>query len=701
MKKNSLSNLSRRDMLKLGAATGAAAAVGVVAGRPTPALAAGGNQAATGSCTGLQAIEALPTSPLILEPFKDALPIPQALKPVPASTWANPPSSGVGQQDSYGGTHQLWPGQPGTVVANYPQPLLYQIKLQVAPHSVSSSPVRTLVGYRDTKGNLIPAGTVVPKLPQSCIYGFNGTFPGPLINVDYGQPACVRFENHLDENPYNLDRQDFGAPDWAFLTHLHNGHTAPESDGNPHHRPEAYQPGGWVDNMYLNYPAGGDDAEKQGMLWFHDHRMDHTGANVYKGMVGLMPHYDSLTGTKLDPGDETKGLRLPGVRTNHPEGHFDVEYDIPLAFYDWAADDGVTPHQDFHNGCGESHPEWWGKSYFRHFPNHGFVGDIFTTNGVAYPVLTVKRRKYRFRLLTASISRCYEFKLMTSTGGPKAAVSLGMVGAQLQGQYRIPDGQQCMRFTEIATGGGLLPKPMVRDSIENWPAMRHDIVVDFTKFLDGSPTKKGDVIYLTNIMSMWDGRVPTGGTRFGLDPAYKIPMVKFIVGDDAPDASDPGLSPNTFDPNKTLRPQPVIPSNWQTLPQRKFELQRGGFGGEIQWLINGHPFDPSVPLATVKQGQPEVWTIKNGGGGWTHPMHLHMEEHHIFSRKGGRTGSGSTPTVPGHEDDTGKDDVIAFDPSEEVVLYRNFRTYVGNYVAHCHNLAHEDHAMMFGWTLSK
>ena len=29
-------------------------------------------------------------------------------------------------------------------------------------------------------------------------------------------------------------------------------------------------------------------------------------------------------------------------------------------------------------------------------------------------------------------------------------------------------------------------------------------------------------------------------------------------------------------------------------------------------------------------------------------------------------------------------------------LYRNFRTFIGHYVAHCHNLAHEDHAMMFG-----
>jgi FtsP/CotA-like multicopper oxidase with cupredoxin domain len=36
-----------------------------------------------------------------------------------------------------------------------------------------------------------------------------------------------------------------------------------------------------------------------------------------------------------------------------------------------------------------------------------------------------------------------------------------------------------------------------------------------------------------------------------------------------------------------------------------------------------------------------------------------------------------------------------------VVVVRNFRTFTGNYVAHCHNLAHEDHAMMFGWTLAK
>ncbi len=693
MKKKNGLTLSRRDVLKIGAAAGAATAVGAIAGRPTTAAA----QVGATSCTGLQAIEAFPTSPLILNPFVDAMPVPKAARPIdPAvvATWSNKPGPGIGQQDSAGHTHQLWPGTAGTVVANYPgTPIIYQNKLQVAPASFTTSPVRTLVGYTDTKGNIIPAGTVT-TLPKSTIYGFNGQFPGPMINAEYGKPVIVRFENHLDENPFNLDRQDFGAPNWTFLTHLHNGHTAAESDGNPHHKPDAYAPGEWVDNLYLNYPAGGDDAEKQSFFWYHDHKMDHTGANVYKGMAGIFPIYDP----KLDNGDETKadGLHLPGVRTDNADGSFDVAYDIPLVLYDCRLDDGVTVHQDFHNGCGEFHPEWWGQLFFRHFPNHGFVGDIFTVNGVAYPQLEVKRRKYRFRLLTASISRDYELQLMTSQGGPKSAVSLGFAGDELEGQYRIVDGQQCMQFVEVATGGGLLPNPILRDSIENWPAMRHEIVVDFSRYIDGSPTKKGDAVYFTNIMKMPDGRKPTSGTRFGMDNKYKVPMIKFVIGDTVADASDPGLSANSFNPKKSLRPQPALPANLSALPQRKFELQRGGFGGEIQWLINGHPFDPTVPLATVKQGQPEVWNIKNGGGGWVHPMHLHMEEHHMLTR-GGKPAT----SVPGHADDTGKDDVIALDPAEDTFLVRNFRTFQGKYVAHCHNLAHEDHAMMFGWVLAK
>ena len=218
------------------------------------------------------------------------------------------------------GTHQLWPGNG--VVGGYPDPILYHIRLQVAEHEFTKSKVKPIGVVRALKGKTPVIGEVpgpdgslgkLWNLPASTIYGFNGTFPGPMINAEYGKPVCVRFENDLDVNPHCLDRQDFGAPDWAFLTHLHNGHTAPECDGNPFHLTDnhgGYQPGQWSDNLYLMYPAGGDEREKQSFLWFHDHRMHHTGANVYKGMVGLMPHYDPI----LDSGDEATGLRLAVAR---------------------------------------------------------------------------------------------------------------------------------------------------------------------------------------------------------------------------------------------------------------------------------------------------------------------------------------------------------------------------------------------------
>jgi FtsP/CotA-like multicopper oxidase with cupredoxin domain len=731
------SGASRRAVLKFGAAGAAVAGLGV-ARAAKPDLVDRGLfskngvfEASSINVAGSLYIEAFPTSPLILNPFVDAMPIPTAAKPVPKeewSKWANPPGPGVGQQNFLkklgrgNETHQLWPTDiPAALGGPLPEPIVYKFNVEVSQHSFTTSQVlpidsagKPTVSY-DAAGNTYPAGTV-RDLPPSTMYTFNGIFPGPRINAEYGKPALVRFENHLDENPLNLDRQDFGAPDWSFLTHLHNGHTAPESDGNPHYamrfgpQHEGYLPGDSVDNLYLNWPAGGDDREKQSFFWFHDHRMDHTGSNVYKGMVGLYPIYDPKD--NLDAGDETQGYRLPGVRTNNPDGSFDVEYDIPFALYDVRMDDGVTVHQDFHDGNNEfpdahnpkTHPEWWGKSFFKHFPNHGFVGDIFTVNGTAYPTLTVKRRKYRFRFLDCSIARIYELKLMSSTNGPKTAISLGYGGDELQGQYRLPDGQQCMQFTQIASDGGLIPFPFKRDSFELWPAKRREFIVDFTKYQDGSPTTKGDVIWLTNIMKMKDGRMWNTSSRFSLDPNYKVPMVKIVIGDDAPDNS------LDYPQLKSLRALPPLPSNWQSLLNNRliFEVERGSAGGELEWLINGVQFDPTKvatslknPAGQQKLAQPKknsfnLWEIKNGGGGWVHPFHLHMEEHRVVMRNG-RDVTGSSP---GHPDDIGREDLVALDPSESVILYRGFRDFVGRYVAHCHNLAHEDHAMMFGWEIT-
>jgi FtsP/CotA-like multicopper oxidase with cupredoxin domain len=219
--------------------------------------------------------------------------------------------------------------------------------------------------------------------------------------------------------------------------------------------------------------------------------------------------------------------------------------------------------------------------------------------------------------------------------------------------------------------------------------------------MDGTPTTKGDVIYLTNVMKMPDGRMWSNSSRFGSDPKYKVPVLKFVIGDVVPD--------NSVIP-KTMRPIPPLPSNWQSMLDNRliFEVQRGSAGGEIEWMINGKAFEPETvttslknkagltPLAQQKVGSFNLWEIRNGGGGWVHPFHLHMEEHRTVMRNNKDV---TTPDA-GHPEDASREDLVALDPSESVIIYRGFRDFVGPYVAHCHNLAHEDHAMMFGWEIT-
>jgi FtsP/CotA-like multicopper oxidase with cupredoxin domain len=712
MKKYDVLRLNRRDLLKWGGA----AMLGSVANlRPTPAFAVTGSACSlpNTACAGGLPLEVFPTSPLIggyLEngvvkgsAFTQELPIPEPLLPLQALY----PAPSKSKQDSLGlgHTHQFFVGDTlpdGTRVST---PDLYHIKLQVTQHRFTTLRALPI----DAFGNPVippspqPQSAEPQHVPSSTIWAFNGrppfepekaTFAGSMIYARYGTPALVRFDNDLGTG---VDCSDFGHPERKFLIHLHNAHTASESDGNPNAWEEGFHPGDFVDNMYLNWPPGGDDKEKQSFLWFHDHQEHHTGANVYKGLVGIYPIYDP----RVDPGDERKGpLHLPGlpVRDNDPFAR--VEYDIPLVLFDCALDDGVTPHKDFHNGCGETRPEWWGQTYFRHFPDRGFVGDVFTVNGVAYPVLRVKRRKYRFRFLDASIARLYRLMIVSSTDGPRAAPGR-------QGQYQMPDAQQSMRFTQIASEGGLLPFPIDRDSFDLSPAKRREVIVDFTRYLDGSPTTKGDCVYLVNVLDMVDGRKEDNDERFRPEE-FCVPIMKIEIGEYVEDRSEIPYE---------LRELPFIDPRAFERPE-EFRLERGGSGGgENEWLINGRPFDSHEPLAFVNRGHPEIWTIENGGGGWTHPMHFHQEEHRVLSRNGAPTVVPPRPTIGSngkvrpalvngrHADDWSKEDTIALDGSEKVVIYRNFRTFPApgfrqaKYVGHCHNLAHEDHNMMFGFDI--
>ena len=705
--------LNRRELLRWG---GAALLGGVADLHPAPAL--GQTELACylpppepryEPCSGGPALEVMPTSPLIGgyvdssnvvrgAVFTQELPILDPLRPRPLPPgWDYP-----GQQDAHYRSHQFLPRHFGL-----PEPVFYRFRLDVGQHTLTSLKALPIDALGRAVGNPRP-------IPPSTVYRYNATersetcppqFPFPLVHARYDQPVLIRFENHLHENPCNFDRQDFGDPEFAFLTHLHNGHTASESDGNPNHEPHGYRPCEWVDNLYLNIPPGMDDREKQSFLWFHDHKEFHTGANVYKGLAGLYLLYDP----KLDPGDERssgtegKALHLPGVpeliSSADPYGPKRVLYDIPLILSDCALDDGVCPHKDFHNGCGETHPEWWGQSYFRHFPDTGFVGDIFTVNGIAYPVTEVKRRKYRLRFIDMSLARLYKVMLMWSSDPPQAVPGRA-------GQYQLPNAEQCMRFTQIASEGGLLPYPIDRDDIWLSPAKRREVIVDFSRYIDGSPTTKGDSLYLVNVLRMENGGRKEDD-RDGFDPSYVVPLLKIVIGDVAPD--------NSRVPYK-LRDLPEIDfSKLGDLRRKRFVLERSGGSDlgtpEDEWLINGLPFRPDYPLAFPSQREAQVWTIENGGGGWTHPMHFHQEEHRVLSRDGKKTIPPPLPTIDSngivrpalvrerHGDDWSKEDTIAMEPGEEIVIYRKFRTFRGKYVAHCHNLAHEDHNMMFGFNI--
>src|SRR5262249_9533701 len=86
--------------------------------------------------------------------------------------------------------------------SQFPPQLLYQVTQQAAQLSMS------------------------PDLPLQTLWTFNGISPGATYHSHYGMPILVRNINNLPTN-----NGGFGKP--SVSTHLHNGHTPSESDGDP------------------------------------------------------------------------------------------------------------------------------------------------------------------------------------------------------------------------------------------------------------------------------------------------------------------------------------------------------------------------------------------------------------------------------------------------------------------------------------
>ena len=107
-------------------------------------------------------------------------------------------------------------------------------------------------------------------------------------------------------------------------------------------------------------------------------------------------------------------------------------------------------------------------------------------------------------------------------------------------------------------------------------------------------------------------------------------------------------------------------------------------------------FDENVVNAAIPRGSEEVWSIQNPGGSWRHPVHIHFEEHRMLTRNGV---SVKPATQANGAIDYSRRDVINLQTNEEVRLFMRFRDMKGRYVMHCHNVVHEDHAMMVRWDI--
>ena len=522
---------------------------------------------------------------LPVEPPKQPLTI--ALNPLAGELY------GLGEAGR--GAHQHW--------ATFAPQRFYELTVREAPHSFH------------------------PELPTQTIWGYDGVVPGPTIVERYGVPALVRIRNALPANAFG-----FGSPDIS--THLHNMHAASESDGFPgdyfsetRWGPTGTTPGSFRDHLYPNFYAGftdpryaatyGDPREALGTLWFHDHRLDFTAPNVYRGLAGFYLLFDHI-----DTGDERDtrptALRLPsGVGS----------YDIPLMFTDLQMD-------------------YSGYLTFDQFENKGVVGSKFCVNGKVQPYYPVQRRKYRFRLLNAGVSRLYEFYLATGSGANQT-------------------------FTYIANDGNLLPNPLLNQrKIPLAPAERADIVIDFSRYPIGTR------LYLVNRLIQVDGRGPEGPLvnirgSDGLLVAPGVQIMRFDIDSDPP-VADVSRVPSV------LRPLPPI-SFSEVKQEREFKFDKEN---DI-WTIDGKIFDVERAEAKPKRNTAEIWRLY-AKGNWHHPIHIHLEEFRILSR------NGRMPEP--HE--RGRKDVVVLAPGEEVRVFMRFRDFVGKYVMHCHNLVHEDHAMM-------
>jgi manganese oxidase len=510
-----------------------------------------------------------------------------------------------------------------------------------------------------------------PGLPTQSplkVWTFNGTIPPKLLIGRYGEPILFRHYNKL---PFDI-RQNGGFGRHTISTHEHNGHHGAENDG---FTGAFFYPGQFYDYHYPIVLAGlksinttasdrraggpadnggitkvpGDWHETMSTHWFHDHMFSFTAQNVYKGNAGMFNIYSALDRGAEDINDGVN-LQLPSGRVSvsgKSWGNLDYDVNLMLADKAWDRD---------------------GQLFFDIFQDDGFLGDQITVNLLYKPYFEVERRKYRFRILNGAVARF--FKIALSDGSP---------------------------MIQIANDGNLLPRPVTLTQLdEQGIAERYDIVIDFSRY------KVGDKVWMVNLAEHLNGRKPVKNLSLAealsgksLDPG----VGKFLEFRIVRDPAQPDISqvPSTLIESPDLSKIPVV-------RERTFEFGRDAeqtsndrvTTGDGPW---GVATDKGAFLAAnfgrvsaaPRFGTREIWHLRNDGGGWDHPIHIHFEECQTLAR------DGKARNVPAAE--RGRKDVWRLRPSSDVTITLQFRDFAGMFMEHCHNTTHEDFAMLLRWEI--
>ncbi|WP_162254090.1 multicopper oxidase domain-containing protein [Nocardioides sp. Soil774] len=386
------------------------------------------------------------------------------VKVLHGTTVAIPAVDGLasGSYDFYCRFH---PNMRGTLVVDRsgggtaPEPVAFDQPL-VIPSVLSGPHVR--LRMREAGVRILPTG------PLTRMWTFGGTWPGPTITRPAGRATSVTFVNALPKRAGSM------------TVHLHGDHHDPVDDGQP---TQFLIPRGAARTYYYPLTYGGNP-EPSSFFWYHDHRMDHTARNNWRGLQGMFLVSDAAD----------RRLHLPtGVR------------DVPLMVADRSFGNhnrlanpfATAPAMVHHGGqmffVGPSAP-----------PNDATTGTHVLVNGRFLPHLDVTATRYRLRLLNASSASAYAFAL--SDGRP---------------------------LIQIGTGNGLLPRPVAREQILLGPAQRADVLVDFhgeegtAVTLRSVPRSDGSAGTGTRIAPLMEFRVNGAATDDSVLPT-KLPAPELV-----------------------------------------------------------------------------------------------------------------------------------------------------------------------------